>query len=243
VECLKKTAAKHPRFGYRRAHALLRRQGEKINHKRVHRLWKREGLSVKRRIKKKSTLPKQERPNKAEYANHVWTVDFVQDQTISGRKLRMLSVTDEFTRQSLAITVGFSLTAEKVGETLIRLFAERGAPVYLRSDNGPEFVAIALRGVLHRSSVKTAYVDKGSPWQNGFAESFHSRFRDEFLTREVFLSLSDAKTRVELWRVWYNTERPHSSLAYATPDEFAAVSPKGGVSRVDNAGTNLPTGT
>lgn len=222
VECLKQTSAKHPRFGYRRAHALLRRDGQIINHKRVHRLWRREGLSVKRRIKKKRVMgPKQERPTGAEYPNHVWTVDFIQDQTITGRKLRMLTVTDEFTRESLGIEVGLSLTAERVAGALALIVAKRGAPGHLRSDNGPEFIALALRGFLHRSGVKTAYIEPGSPWQNGFAESFHSRFRDEFLNGEVFLSLREAQIRVETWRHWYNAERPHSSLGYKTPNEFA----------------------
>lgn len=222
MECLKQTAVRYPRFGYRRAHALLRRDGQKVNHKRVHRLWKREGLSVKRRLKKKRLAgPKQERPTSAEYPNHVWTVDFIQDQTITGRKLRMLTVTDEFTRESLGIEVGLRLTAEKVAEVLAGILAKRDAPGHLRSDNGPEFIALALRGFLHKSGVKTAYIEPGSPWQNGFAESFHSRFRDEFLNGEVFLSLKDAQVRVEMWRSWYNTERPHSSLGYKTPGEFA----------------------
>ena len=225
VKRLQEIGAKHRRFGYRRAHALLRREGQdfaRINHKRVHRLWRREGLSVKRRIKKKCLVgPKQERPTSAEYPNHVWTVDFIQDQTITGRKLRMLTVTDEFTRESLGIEVGLSLTAEKVVGVLAPILARRGAPGHLRSDNGPEFIALALRGFLQRSGVKTAYIEPGSPWQNGFAESFHSRFRDEFLNGEVFLSQKDAQVRVEGWRLWYNMERPHSSLGYKTPNEFA----------------------
>lgn len=250
VERLQEIGEKHRRFGYRRAHALVRREGQKVNHKRVHRLWKREGLSVKRRIKKRRLVePKQERPTSAEYPNHVWTVDFVQNQTISGRKLRMLTVTDEFTRESLGIEVGLSLTSEKVVGVLAPIFTKRGAPGHLRSDNGPEFIALILRGFLHRSGVKTAYIEPGSPWhtqlhcggathnfivvvQNGFAESFHSRFRDEFLNGEVshmrsmwagevFLPQKDAQVRVETWRRWYNTERPHSSLGYKTPNEFA----------------------
>lgn len=222
VERLREIGAKHRRFGYRRAHVLLKRDGVAVNHKRVHRLWKREGLSVKRRIKKKRLAgPKQERTTSAEYPNHVWTVDFVQDQTLSGRKLRMLTVTDEFTRESLGIEVGLSLTAEKVVGALAPIIAKRGAPGHLRSDNGPEFIALALRGFLQRSGIKTAYIEPGSPWQNGFAESFHSRFRDEFLNGEVFLSQKEAQVRVEVWRKWYNTERPHSSLGYKTPNEFA----------------------
>lgn len=233
---------KHPRFGYRRAHALLTRAGQKVNHKCVYRLWKREGLAVKRRVKrKKATAPKQERPCAATHPNCVWCVDFVQDQTVSGRKLRFLTVTDEFTRESLAVEVGLSLPAAKVAEVLNRAIVNSGsAPAYLRSDNGPEFIALALRGFLHRSAVSTAYIDKGKPWQNGFAESFHSRFRDEFLNAEVFLSQTDAKVRTEAWRSWYNTERPHSSLGYQTPHEFAACWK---AKRQEAAETHSPAGT
>ena len=152
----------------------------------------------------------------------------------------MLTVTDEFTRESLGIEVGLSLTAEKVVGALTPIIAKRGAPGHVRSDNGPEFIALALRGFLHRSGVKTAYIEPGSPWQNGFAESFHSRFRDEFLNEEVFVSLTEAQVRVETWRRWYNAERPHSSLGYKTPREFAECwkedSPK-------VAETNTPAGT
>ena len=247
VERLKEIGAKHKRFGYRRAHALLRRSGQVVNHKRVHRLWKREGLSVKGRTKRKRLgVPKQERPVAAACPNAVWCVDFVQDQTMTGRKLRFLTVTDEFTRESLAVEVGLSLPAAKVCAVLERAIAKRGyAPLHLRSDNGPEFVALALRGFCHRRGTQTAYIEKGKPWQNGFAESFHGRLRDEFLNTEVFASVREAKVKTETWRVWYNRERPHSSLGYQTPDEFAAKW------RVENqaenqqkeAETNTPTGT
>jgi putative transposase len=228
VERLKQIAAKHIRFGYRRAHALIRRQsdGEVVNHKRVYRLWRREGLAVRRRPDKRkrpATVPKQERPCAADRPNVVWCVDFVQDQTITGRALRFLSVTDEFTRESLVIEVATSLPATAVSAVLERVIVQRGcAPTYLRSDNGPEFVALAIRGFLHRAGVTTAYIEKGKPWQNGFAESFHGRFRDEFLNEEVFVSGLDAKVKTEAWRCWYNAERPHSSLGYQAPNEFAA---------------------
>jgi transposase InsO family protein len=168
-------------------------------------------------------------------------VDFLQDRTVSGQKLRLLTVTDEFTRESLAIVVGTSLTAKRVVATLAGVIAERGrAPAYLRSDNGPEFVALALRGYLRRQGVATAYIEPGSPWQNGFAESFHSRFRDEFLEREVFLGVIDAQVRTRLWRRWYNEERPHSSLGYQTPCEFAARWRAG---QTEKAGANKHFGT
>ena len=215
--------------------------GECINHKRVWRIWRDEGLCVRRKSKRKRALdvPKQQRPNAAECPNHVWTVDFVQDQTITGRKLRMLSVTDEYTRQSLAIRVGYSLTGGDVAQALAKAAAKRGtAPEHLRMDNGPEFISLALRGYLHQQArTKEAYVDPGSPWQNGFAESFHSRFRDVLLSQELFMSLADAQARVEIWRNWYNAERPHSSLGYKTPDEFAAQW------RQKTAETNSTTGT
>jgi transposase InsO family protein len=225
------------------ATALVRRQTkEKINHKRVYRLWKREGLTVTRRVKKKRLIgPNAERPQTATHPNHVWTVDFLQDQTVTGRKLRILTVTDEFTRESLGIEVEWSFPAEKVKAVLGRVIAERGhAPEYLRCDNGPEFIALVLRGFLHQSGVKTAYIDPGSPWQNGFAESFHSRCREECLNQEVFASRADARVRIGIWRRWYNDERPHSSLGYQTPREFADQYKDRSLSAAE---TNAPNGT
>jgi len=246
TERLQQIAAKHPRFGYRRAHALVRRGGGAlVNHKRVYRLWRQHGLAVRKRAKRRrpAAVVKQERPCAADGPNRVWCVDFVQDQTITGTKLRFLSVTDEFTRESLAIGVGTSMTAQKVVETLEQAIRERGcSPAYLRSDNGPEFIALALRGFLYRSSVQTAYIEPGSPWQNGFAESFHGRLRDEFLNQEVFLSVLDAKARADAWRRFYNAERPHSSLGYRTPSEFAACY-EAGDQQNKTAETLSPDGT
>jgi transposase InsO family protein len=224
LERLRAIKAKQSRAGYRMATHLIRRDtGAPLNLKRVYRLWKREGLAVRRRIKKRRLAgPKQERPACALRPNHVWTVDFIQDQTMSGRTLRILTVTDEFTRESLAIAVGLRLPAATVKSTLDRVIAERGAPAFLRCDNGPEFIALLLRGYLAGKGVKTTYIDPGSPWQNGFAESFHSRLRDEFLSQEVFLSVADAQVRIGIWRKWYNEARPHSSLGYKTPREFAS---------------------
>jgi putative transposase len=223
VERLQELAMKHPRFGYRRIGILLRRAGERVNVKRVYRLWKREGLGVRRSPKKQRRAePPQQRTIEARQPNAVWTVDFLEDRTVSGQKLRILTVTDEFTRESLAIEVARSLPAVQVAASLEQVIRERGtAPAYLRSDNGPEFVAQGLRSCLQRAGVQTAYIEKGKPWQNGYAESFHSRFRDEFLNGEVFLSVVDAQVRAGVWRRWYNEERPHSSLGYQTPQEFA----------------------
>ncbi len=154
--------------------------------------------------------------------NHVWSYDFVEDRIEGGRKLRMLVVIGEFTRESLAIEVAWSFTAERVVEVLQYLFAVRGAPEHLRSDNGPEFVAQAVTRWLDRAGVTTLFIAKGSPWENGYVESFNSRLRDELLDRELFLSVADARWVVDRWRLDYNHHRPHSSLDYQTPAAFAA---------------------
>jgi putative transposase len=242
VERLRELAEKHPRFGYRRIRILLRRAGERGNAKRVYRLWRQAGLGVKRSLKKPQRAgASQKRAIVAQGPNAVWTVDFLEDRTVSGQKLRLLTVTDEFTRESLAIEVGRSLTAEQVAATLERVIEERGtAPGYLRSDNGPEFFARVLQGCLQRAGVQTAYIEKGKPWQNGYAESFHSRFRDEFLNGELFLSVVDAQVRAGVWRRWYNEERPHSSLEYQTPQEFAT---SWQASHSEVAGTNFALGS
>jgi transposase InsO family protein len=242
VERLRELAMKHPRFGYRRIGILLGRAGERVNVKRVYRLWKQEGLGVKRSIKKQRRVgPPQERAIAAQRPNAIWTVDFLEDRTVNGQKLRLLTVTDEFTRESLAIEVGRHLPALKVAATLEQVIRERGtAPGYLRSDNGPEFLARVLGAYLQRAGVQTAYIEKGKPWQNGYAESFHSRFRDEFLNGELFLSVVDAQVRASVWRRWYNEERPHSSLGYQTPREFAA---DWQAAQERAAGTNIAVGT
>jgi transposase InsO family protein len=149
-------------------------------------------------------------------------LDFVEDRTLGGTKLRILCVTDEFTRESLAIEVGSSFRSERVCTVLEQLMNERGGPGALRMDNGPEFVALALRGLCHRRGIDPAYIEPGKPWQNGFAESFMARLRDEFLDGEVFFSVLEAQVRLGLWRRYYNEERLHSSLGYQTPEEFAA---------------------
>jgi transposase InsO family protein len=152
----------------------------------------------------------------------VWCIDFAQDRTIHGTKLRILCVTDEFTRESLALEVSRSFTSEQVCQVLERLFVTRGKPSALRTDNGPEFVALALKGLCHRHGINAAYIEPGKPWQNGFAESFVSRLRDEFLDGEALLSVLDAKTRLGIWRRYYNEERLHSRIGYQTPRQFAA---------------------
>lgn len=159
-------------------------------------------------------------PQKAEHPNHVWAIDFQEDALIGGRKVRLLNILDEFTREWLAVVVGARASAQTVMDALTKLFQERGAPQFLRSDNGGEFVADRLADLLARSEVTAFFIKPGSPWQNGFIESFHSRLRDELLNREAFLSVKEAQIRLEAHRLWYNQERPHSALAYLAPKAF-----------------------
>lgn len=225
VERLKEFSRKRHRRGYRLVHQELRRAGglfARINHKRVYRLWHREGLGVppRRRYKRiRNVSPPREVVS--DRPNSIWCLDFVHDSTLSGTKLRILSVTDEWTRESLELEVGRSFKSERVCQVLKTLFARRGIPAALRMDNGPEFVALASRGLCHRHGINAAYIQLGKPWQNGFAESFHARLRDEFLDSEVLLSVFDAQVRLGLWRRYWNEERLHSSLDYKTPREFA----------------------
>jgi putative transposase len=221
VAQLREIARKHPRYGYRRAHALLCRSGIRVNVKRVHRLWRRERLSVScRKPKRRRSDRKEMPPLVATRPNHVWTYDFVHDACANGQRLKLLTLTDEFTRESLAIQVGTSLRSRDVIGVLARVIAERGAPAYLRSDNGPEFVAVAVQRWLKLQQVQTAYIEPGSPWQNAYGESFNGRLRDECLNQEWFRSVQEARVVIGTWRRHYNEERPHSSLGYQTPQEF-----------------------
>jgi len=229
LEEMRRIARRRPRFGSPRIHDALLKRGWEVNHKRVERLWREEGMQVPRKQRKRRGLCAasggsenscvRKRPLRPD---HVWSYDFVEDRTEKGRKLRMLVVIDEFTRESLAIEVAWSFTACRVVEVLQYLFAVRGAPEHIRSDNGPEFVAQEVTRWLDRAMVKTLFIAKGSPWENGYAESFNSRFRDELLDRELFLSLAEARWVVDCWRLDYNHRRPHSALDYQTPAEFAA---------------------
>jgi transposase InsO family protein len=213
-------ATRYGRYGYRRITALLRAQGWFCNHKRVERIWRREGLKVPARQPKRGRLWLNDdscvrlRP---ERANHVWAYDFVEDRTRDGRKFRMLNVVDEFSRECLAIRVGRRLKATEVIDVLADLFILRGVPGFIRSDNGPEFVATAVRGWISGVGAKTAFIEPGSPWENGYVESFNARLRDELLNAEVFHTLAEAKILIEQWRRHYNTERPHSALGYRPP--------------------------
>ncbi len=213
-------ATMYGRYGYRRITALLRAAGWVANKKRVERIWRREGLKVPKRQPKKGRLWLNAgscvrlRP---ERANHVWAYDFVQDRTHDGRKFRMLCIVDEFTREALAIRVDRKLGSAEVLETLAELMLERGVPAHTRSDNGPEFVAQAVRDWITAVGAKTAYIEPGSPWENGYVEGFNSKLRDELLKREIFYSLREAQILVEGWRCHYNAIQPYSALRWAPP--------------------------
>lgn len=224
LERILELTAKHPRYGYRRITTLLRRSGCPVNQKRVHRLWKREGLRVPVRQCKKRRLGQSANGilrRRAEYVNHVWSYDFVFDETMDGGTLKMLPTLDEFSRECLAIEVQRSITAVDVIRVLERLFEERGEPEFIRSDNGPEFIANAIQEWLKKRKAKTLFIAPGAPWENAYSESFNSRFRDELLDRELFASVLEAQVLVEQHRQEYNEYRPHSALGDKTPAEFA----------------------
>lgn len=217
-------ARHHRRYGYRRIWALLRREGWQVNRKHVQRIWREEGLQVVRRTRKRRRLGTGE-PGaarlRATHKNHVWSYDFIMDETEDGRRLKMLPVLDEYTREAHAILVDRRITADDVIALLAYLFSVHGEPEFIRSDNGPEFIADAVKTWLAQGGVRTLYIEPGSPWENPYSESFHSRFRDECLNLELFTSLAEARVLVEQYRVDHNHVRPHSSLDYRTPIEFA----------------------
>ncbi len=217
-------ALKHPRYGYRRIHALIcRTSTEPVNIKRLHRLWKEASHQVPPRKKRRPHRGKglQKAPQHAGYPGQVWSYDFVHDKCRGGAKLKLLCVNDEFTRQCHAVEVGASLTARDVQKVLLRLFALHGAPAFLRSDNGPEFVQTDLQHWLAEQQVQTLYIEPGSPWQNGKSESMHGKLRDECLEGELFNHRLEARVVIENYRLAFNSQRPHSSLGYLTPNEFA----------------------
>ena len=213
-------AIQYGRYGYRRITAMLRQAGWTVNIKRVERIWRREGLKVPPKQPKTGRLWLNDgscirlRP---QYPNHVWSYDFVEDRTHNGRKYRMLNVIDEFTRECIAIRVNRKLRSTDVIDVLSDLFILRGVPGHIRSDNGPEFVAKAVRDWIAAVGARTAYIEPGSPWENGYCESFNSKLRDELLNGEIFYTLEEARVVIESWRRHYNTMRPHSSLGYRPP--------------------------
>lgn len=226
VKRMRELAGQRPRFGYRRIAALLRRESWRASATRVQRLWRREGLKVPQKKRKRRHLGQSENAchlRRAEHKDHVWTWDFVFDRTVAGSLLKWLSIIDEYTRECLALKVDRSITSEDVIDMLAELFAIRGVPGAIRSDNGPEFVAQAIQRWLSQVNVQSLYIAPGSPWENGYVESFHSRLRDEFLAMEEFESLAAAQRLTVTWREDYNDYRPHGSLGYLTPTEFGAA--------------------
>ncbi len=222
---LRRFSVDRPRWGYRRAHHHLRREGWEVNRKRVQRLWREEGLRVPQRRRKRRRLGESTVPAgtlRAERPDQVWAFDFQFDQTADGRVLKLLNVVDEFTRESLVMLVERSIDADRVVSVLERLVAERGAPEQLRMDNGPEMTADALKDWCRFSRAGTAYIDPGSPWQNPYVESFHSRVRDELLDVEEFSCLAEARVVIGDWQEDYNRHRPHSSLGMRAPAVFAS---------------------
>jgi putative transposase len=218
-------ATKYGRYGYRRVTALLRGEGWRVNHKRVERLWRQEALKVPKRQPKRGRLWQNDGScvrRRPEYKDHVWSYDFVSDRTSDGRGLKFLTVIDEYTRECLAIDVARSIKSEDAMDRLAFLFAERGMPGYIRSDNGPEFIAGKLQAWLGRLGVAPLFIEPGSPWENGYCESFNGKLRDELLNRERFDTVLEAKVLAARWRRYYNEERPHSALGYRPPAPKAA---------------------
>lgn len=225
---MKALVKKHPRYGYRRIWALLCREGFRVNRKRIYRLWRREGYRVPQVKHKRHRLGMSENScarRRPEYPNHIWAWDFIFDRDERGRSLKWLTVIDEFTRECLTLLPERHLNSLDVIDELIRLMNRKGVPAHIRSDNGPEFIAKAVRSWLERARVGTLYVESGAPWENGYAESFHARLRDELLDVESFADLREAQALARIWKREYNEERPHSSLGYLTPAEFAARQP------------------
>ena len=229
---------RHPRYGYRRIWALLRREGWRVDRKRVHRLWRKQGLKVPTKQRKKRRLGSSvnscvRRP--AEYKDHIWAWDFLHDRTADGGPLKWFTLVDEYTRECLALEVRRGMTARAVTEVLAGVVRERGAPAHIRSDNGPEFIAKGIRAWMTGAGLETLYIEPGAPWENGYAESLGSKVRDELLNAEEFGSLLEAQVLGKEWKQEYNQVRPHSSLGYRTPAEFGAMAP-----RADSAALRRP---
>ena len=219
-------ATQYGRYGYRRITAMLKNEGWRVNHKRVERIWRREGLKVPKKQPKRRRLWLNDgscirlRP---QYKDHVWSYDFVIARTDEGKTFRMLNIIDEYTRECLAIQVDRKISSQDVIDQLFNLFVFRGIPEHIRSDNGSEFTARAIRKWLNSLGVKTLFIEPGSPWENGYIESFNGKLRDELLNREVFTTLTEAKVLIEQWRREYNQVRPHSSLGYQPPAPEAKI--------------------
>jgi putative transposase len=215
-------AAQYPRYGYRTIRIFLERQGHVLGTDRMYRLWRQAGLQVPKKRPRRRVAASRPQPLPPTAVNHVWAYDFVFDTCADGRQLKCLTVIDEFTRECLAIDVASGIRSSRVIEVLTQLVSLHGAPRYLRSDNGPEFVARAILRWLQTAQIETAFIDPGKPWQNGTDESFNGKFRDQHLSLQWFRNRADAKASIEQWRCHYNEVRPHSSLGYLTPAAFKA---------------------
>ena len=220
VAAMRTLAAQYPRYGYRKIRIFLDRQGHALSPERTYRLWRQAGLQVPKRRPRRRIATGRPRPLPPAGVNHVWAYDFVFDTCADGRSLKCLTIVDEYTRECLAIDVGGSIRSGRVIEVLAQLVSLHGAPRHLRSDNGPEFVATAVLRWLQTATIDTAFIDPGTPWQNGTDESFNGKFRDECLNLEWFRNRLEAKVGIERWRRHYNEERPHMSLGDRTPAEF-----------------------
>jgi len=226
VDRIIELAATYGRYGYRRITGLLRGEGWPVNHKRVERLWRREGLKVPQKQPKRGRLWLADGScirRRPEYRHHVWAYDFVADRTHDGRSLKLLTIVEEYSRECLAIVVARGLRSIDVLETLAALFVTHGVPAHIRSDNGPEFTAELIRLWLEALQVQTLFIEPGSPWENGYVESFNGKLRDELLDREMFYTLTEAQILIERWRQEYNTVRPHSALGYRPPAPAAIM--------------------
>jgi putative transposase len=231
VKRLHELARQHPRFGWRRISAKLREEHWQVNHKRVQRLWRAEGLKVPVKVHKRTRLGDGENAchrRKPEHAHHVWALDFLMDSTMNGGRLKFLTVMDEYSRYCLSIKVERCMTSRDVTAELERLITLQDAPTFIRCDNGPEFIAQAVQGFLAAAEIKTLFIEPGAPWQNGYSESFNSRFRDELLNLELFASTLEARVLSERWRQDYNELRPHGALSYQTPQQVLARALKAG---------------
>ena len=220
IEAMKRLARQYPRYGYRRIRIFLKREGHAMSWERAHRLWKAASLQLPQRRPRRRVAGSRPRPLPPSGPNSVWAYDFVFDGCANGQQIKCLTVVDEFTRECLAIDVAGSIRSKRVIEVLARLVSERGAPRYMRSDNGPEFVSQAILAWIVESNIESALIDPGKPWQNGTDESFNGKLRDECLSLEWFRSRHEARVIIETWRRHYNQIRPHSSLEYRTPVEF-----------------------
>lgn len=220
IEAMKDLSAQYPRYGYRRIRIFLQRQGHRLGCHRMHRLWRQAGLTLPRRRPRRRIATARPRPLPAASANFMWAYDFVFDACANGQQIKCLTLIDEYTRECLTIDVAGSIRSQRVIDILARLISEHGAPRYLRSDNGPEFVSRAVLEWLQAQNIDAALIDPGRPWQNGTDESFNGKLRDECLSLEWFRSRAEARVLIENWRRHYNAVRPHSSLNYLTPHEF-----------------------